>query len=145
MNELRYTKGQKSFEDEAAATYESVVLADDILQQWTQAIIVRNNLEILHTPLDLLINKHLVGEVAGKLHLTYCGILLFAKDTRKYLPGAYVRFLRYDGKTEEYGARQNLIKDETFNSPCHCFCSVCVISCELKCVNSVISGRMPNL
>ncbi len=40
-----------------------------------------------------------------------------SKDTRKYLPGAYVRFLRYDGKIEEYGARQNLIKDETFNGP----------------------------
>lgn len=116
-NELRYTKGQKSFEDELAATYEAVVLADDILQQWSQAIIARNNLEIPHTPLDLLLNKHLVVEVAGKLHLTYCGILLFAKDTRKYLPGAYVRFLRYDGKIEEYGARQNLIKDETFNGP----------------------------
>jgi len=115
--ELRYTKGQKSFEDEAVALYESVLLADDILQQWSQAIIARNNLEIPHTPLDLLTNKHLVVEVAGKLHLTYCGILLFAGDTRKYLPGAYVRFLRYDGKTEEYGARQNLIKDETFNGP----------------------------
>jgi len=115
--ELRYTKGQKSFEDEPAAAYESVLLAEDILQQWSQAIIARNNLEIPHTPRDLLLNKHLVIEVADKPRLTYCGILLFAKDTRKYLPGAYVRFLRYDGKTEEYGARQNLIKDETFNGP----------------------------
>jgi len=48
--ELRYTKGQKSLEDEAAAPYESVLLADDILQQWSQAISARNNLEIPHTP-----------------------------------------------------------------------------------------------
>ncbi|MGH7597184.1 MAG: ATP-binding protein [bacterium] len=116
-NELRYTKGQKSFEDEPAAAYDTVTLAEDVLQQWTPAIIARNNLEIPHTPLDLLINKHLVVESSGKQNLTYCGILLFAKDTRKYLPGAYVRFLRYDGKTEEYGARQNLVKDETFNGP----------------------------
>jgi ATP-dependent DNA helicase RecG len=116
-NELRYTKGQKSFEDEPAAAYDKVTLAEGVLQQWTQAIVARNNLEIPHTPLDLLINKHLIVESSGKQNLTYCGILLFAKDTGKYLPGAYVRFLRYDGKTEEYGARQNLIKDETFKGP----------------------------
>jgi ATP-dependent DNA helicase RecG len=110
-------KGQKSFEDEPAALYDSVTLADEVLYQWAQAIITRNNLEISHTPLDLLINKHIVIEVAGKLHLSYGGVLLFANDVRRYLPGAYVRFLRYDGKTEEYGARQNLVKDETFNGP----------------------------
>jgi ATP-dependent DNA helicase RecG len=116
-NELRYTKGQKSFEDEPAAPYESVAIADEVLQQWSQAIIARNNLKIAHTSLDLLINKHLVVEIAGKRHLTYCGVLLFAKDVRKYLPGAYVRFLRYDGTVEQFGAQQNLIKDETFDGP----------------------------
>jgi len=116
-NELRYKKGQKSFEDEPAAPYESIALAADVLQQWSQAIIARNNLALPHTPVDLLINKHLVTEISGKRHLTYAGVILFAKDARKYLPGVYVRFLRYDGTVEQFGAQQNLIKDETFDGP----------------------------
>jgi ATP-dependent DNA helicase RecG len=116
-NELRYTKGQKSFEDEPVVPYGTVTLVDDVLQQWSQAITTRNNLELPHTPQDLLVNKHLVVEVAGQLHHTYAGILLFAKDSRKYLPGAYIRFLRYDGQTEQYGAQSNVIKDETFSGP----------------------------
>ncbi|NUO83036.1 putative DNA binding domain-containing protein [candidate division KSB1 bacterium] len=113
-NELRFTKGQKSFEDECAAPYESVLLAEEPLQQWTRAIIARNNLQFPHTSRDLLINKHLVVEAGGKLHWSYAGVLLFAADPKKYLPGAYVRFLRYDGKVEQYGTQQNLVKDETF-------------------------------
>ncbi len=116
-NELRYTQGQKSFEDEFVAPYESVVLADEALQQWTQALITRNNLQFPHTSRDLLVNKHLVVETAGKLYWSYAGVLLFAADPRKYLPGAYLRFLRYDGNTEQYGAQQNLVKDETFAGP----------------------------
>jgi len=116
-NELRYVKGQKSFEDEFAASYESTVLAEDILQQWTQAIIARNNLQSPHTPGDLLINKHLLTEKAGQQYMTYAGILLFAQDPKKFLSGAYVRFLRYDGNVEQYGVQQNLIKDETFTGP----------------------------
>ncbi len=116
-NELRYTKGQKEFEEEWAAPYEDVPLSEEALQPWTQAIILRNHLELSHKALDLLLNKHLVVEAEGERHLTYAGVLLFAKDPKKYLPGAYARFLRYDGCVEEYGARQNLIKDETFVGP----------------------------
>ena len=116
-NELRFTKGQKSFEDEPAAPYESVSLDQDVLQQWSQAIIARNNLALPHEPIDLLVNKHMVTEISGKRYLTYAAIILFSKDTRKYLPGAYVRFLRYDGRAEQFGAQQNLVKDETFNGP----------------------------
>lgn len=105
-------------EDEVVSPpYESVIFADDVIHQWAQAVITQDRLEPTKTPLDLLINKHLATELGGKFYLTCSGVLLFANDPRKYLPGAYVRFLRYDGRTEQFGSQQNLVKDETFTGP----------------------------
>ena len=43
--------------------------------------------------------------------------LLFAKDPRDVVPGAYIRVLRYDGTEERFGRNLNSVADRTFDGP----------------------------
>lgn len=45
---------------------------------------------------------------------TIAAALLFGKDPQKFLPRAYVRFLRYEGSSEQNGTELNVVKDAVF-------------------------------
>ena len=49
--------------------------------------------------------------------LTVAGALLFAEDPQQFLPEAYVRVLRYQGKERGSGARQRLVSDTRCDGP----------------------------
>ncbi|WP_206412966.1 ATP-binding protein, partial [Nitratireductor soli] len=44
-------------------------------------------------------------------------VLLFAKDPRVVIPGAYIRVLRYDGVEERFGRNLNSVSDRMFEGP----------------------------
>lgn len=43
--------------------------------------------------------------------------LLFAKDSRDVVPGAFIRVLRYDGSEERFGRNLNSVADRIFDGP----------------------------
>jgi predicted HTH transcriptional regulator len=69
-------------------------------------------------PLErLLLNQHLAIQQNGKVFLTKGGLLLLTQDPRFEIPGAYIRFLKYEGRTILSGASQNIVQDQTFTGP----------------------------
>ncbi|MCA1995141.1 MAG: putative DNA binding domain-containing protein, partial [Coleofasciculus sp. S288] len=65
----------------------------------------------------VLLNRHLAIEVRGENYLTKAGLLLLAQDPRYEIPGAFVRFLKYEGREALYGENLNVVQDETFFGP----------------------------
>ena len=53
-------------------------------------------------------------EKEGKLCVSTAAILLFGKVPQKFFPRARVRFIRYEGVEEKFGAEMNVIKDVIF-------------------------------
>jgi len=74
-------------------------------------------LEVRQDPLEFLRNLGLIVDEDGKPYLTVAGYLLLARNPRQLIPGAYVRFLKYEGTEQRVGTQQNLVKDETFWGP----------------------------
>lgn len=111
---LEYSKGIKS--------YESRIIDDAILDDLDQELI-RQYATILEptvsSPLDVLKGRGLIKEKEGHYAITVAAILLFGKSPSQYLPGARVRFLRYEGVSAEVGSRFNVVKDITLEKPLH--------------------------
>ena len=88
---LEYSKGIKSFE---ARIVEDAALEDldpDLIQQYTALLS-----PAISTPLDVLKGRGLIREKNGVFLITVAAILLFGKRPSQFLPGARVRFLRYE-------------------------------------------------
>jgi len=115
--ELEYRKGQMSFEDEKACSYSGDILVHEILEQFKKSVVAADNAASDIGDEQLLLSKHLVRKDDGNLYLTKAGVLLLAKDPTEYLPGAYVRYVRYDGIERKSGAAHNVVKDESFSDP----------------------------
>jgi len=115
--ELEYSKGQISFEDEIACEYSDDIIVKEILDELRRSVISADHAAADISETQLLLSKHLVKKKGDKLHLTKAGILLLGKDPKAILPGAYVRFIRYDGTEKKPGRTHNVVKDETFSDP----------------------------
>ncbi len=67
------------------------------------------------TPIEYLKeNKGFVKEKKDHLQISSAAILLFGKNPQLYFPRARVRFIRYEGIEEKFGAEMNVIKDVIF-------------------------------
>lgn len=114
LSALEYSKGIKS--------YESRTINDATIDDLDPNLMI-NYAKLLNptigSPLELLKGRGLIKEKDGKNELTVAAVLLFGKTPSQFLPGARVRFLRYDGITAEVGERFNLIKDVTIEKPLH--------------------------
>jgi ATP-dependent DNA helicase RecG len=114
LSALEYSKGIKS--------YESRIVEDATLDDLDQALIAQYTSMLspaVSSPLDVLRGRGLIKEKDGQVKTTVAAVLLFGKTPTQFLPGARVRFLRYEGVTAEVGTRFNLIKDVTIERPLH--------------------------
>lgn len=109
---LEYSKGIKSFESRIIDDATLDDLDQDLIHQYTALLD-----PAVSSPLDVLKGRGLIKEKAGNYAITVAAILLFGKAPTQYLPGARVRFLRYEGVTAEVGSRLNLVKDITLEKP----------------------------
>jgi len=115
--ELEYKKGQKSFEDEVGCEFDEKELTEDVLKEFIDSVRKKDKHQLSHPIEDILYNCHLIKKENGKKYLTKAGLVLFSKNPRSNIPGAYLRFLKYQGRERKTGATHNLIKDETFSGP----------------------------
>ena len=111
---LEYSKGIKSYESRIVddATVDDLDL--DLIHQYTKLLAPS-----VSAPLDVLKGRGLLKEKEGLTQVTVAAIILFGKVPTQFLPGARVRFLRYEGITAEVGTRFNLVKDITLERPLH--------------------------
>lgn len=109
---LEYSKGIKS--------YESRIVEDASLDDLDKELI-QKYVNILNpsvsSSLDVLKSRGLIKEKDGQFKITVAAVLLFGKAPTQFLPGARVRFLRYDGVIADVGANLNLVKDITIEKP----------------------------
>lgn len=120
LAELEYSKGIKSYE---ARVIDDATL-DDLDQELIERYVKMLN-PFVSKPLDVLKGRGLLKEKGGVFQITVAAILLFGKVPTQFLPGARIRFLRYEGVTAEVGTRFNLVKDITIERPLDQMISEC--------------------
>ena len=106
---LTLDKGLRSFEDFLVpdSSYEDI--EESYLKEYLDLI------GYSKSPREYLLqNKNFAKEKEGELQLSVAAILLFGKKPQSFFPRARVRFIRYEGTEEKFGAEMNVIKDVTF-------------------------------
>ena len=111
---LEYSRGIKSYEsriiDEATIDDLDAKLIQEYASLFGSSV---------SKPIELLKGRGLLREVRGDYKVTVAAMLLFGKYPTQFLPGARVRFLRYEGIVAEVGSLFNLVKDITIERPLH--------------------------
>lgn len=59
-------------------------------------------------------NKGFIKDKKGEKKISAAAVLLFGKNPQLYFPRARVRFIRYEGTEEKFGAEMNVVKDVIF-------------------------------
>jgi predicted HTH transcriptional regulator len=113
VQELAYQKGELIFEDEPAVPLNSQELDSGIVAEFIQQYIRQRRLRDEPTIADVLRLGRLSTQKDSITWLTKGGLLVFHKDPREMIPGAYVRYFRYEGRDEQ----TTLLRDEVFEGP----------------------------
>jgi predicted HTH transcriptional regulator len=115
--QLEHQKGQVSFEDETACPYDASTVEEDVVEEFVSSVVRKDRLGGQQRREDILQSRSLLRYENGTPRLTNAGLLLLGKAPTERLPGAYVRFRRFDGREKKTGAQHNVVKDETFVGP----------------------------
>lgn len=104
---LEYDKNQRNFEEELVSRSSLADVDEEVMTLYKEKLGTDATTE------QILRSRGFLEEG----HLTKAGVILFAERPTRFLPGARVRFLRYEGMKRETGSRLNLVKDQTFEGP----------------------------
>ena len=106
---LSLDKGLRSFEDFPVSESSYDDIDEDYLKEYLKII------GYSKSPREYLLqNKNFAKVKDGEIRLSVAAILLFGKNPQLFFPRARVRFIRYEGIEEKFGAEMNVIKDVTF-------------------------------
>ena len=109
--ELRYDKGESTFDGRAQPDATSADLDNERVDAYVAAIRAGDRADAALRARGLLIDQKGVGAP------TIAGLLVLGLDPQVHFPEAYVRLLRYRGSTRETGARSNVIQDVRLAGP----------------------------
>lgn len=109
---LEYDKGTRIYEDSIVDECEFEDLNLDVIEEYRKAINFKG--EDINR---LLRARGFVKRINGEYKYTVAAVLMFCDYPAAFIPGAKVRFIRYEGKVAETGTRMNIIKQETFDGP----------------------------
>lgn len=110
IDNLRYDKNLRHYEDQICDDFDPVDLDVDLITKYKKQI------NFTGTDTELLLYRNLAKKnKIGEIHYCNSAILLFAQDPDKYIPSSYIRYTRYSGNTLESGAKFNVTKDVMFN------------------------------
>ncbi|MGO9448170.1 MAG: ATP-binding protein [Solirubrobacteraceae bacterium] len=104
--ELLFDKGQASYEARPLEGAAFALINRKLANDYVEAVKAQDLARLLH-----------VRGLALDETLTIAGTLLFAEHPQAFLPEAYVRVLRYQGRERGSGARQQLLEDMRFEGP----------------------------
>lgn len=115
--EIRLSKGELDVEAERTSLKYPDDFNTTLIRQYVDQYIAKRNLEPRYSVEDIL-NMSKLGKRRGDEFEPNLGcVLLFAKDPRTVVPGAYIRVIRYDGVEEQFGRRLNSIADRQIEGP----------------------------
>jgi ATP-dependent DNA helicase RecG len=115
--ELRIAKGEIEYEKEDVnlrwPNDFDQLLVRDFCEQYT----IKRTLTTQHSREDILCLNHLGRFEVERFIPNLACCLLFASDPRTVLPGARLRFMRFEGREERTGSAFNVVKDVFFDGP----------------------------
>jgi len=109
---LEYNKGTRHFEDECNMDAEISDLSEELLHAYKKKIGAEelDNEQVLRA-------RGFIKKNGDKEYLTNAAVLLFAKNVFQFYPNCRIRFIRYDGTSEQVGTKINIIKDVNLEYP----------------------------
>lgn len=115
--EIRLNKGQLELESEKVPLRYPDDFAPDLLKMYRDEYVKKRGLVDRYTIEDVL-NMSKLGKRGPKGFEPNIGCaLLFARDPRQVIPGAFIRVLRYEGTEEKFGTRMNVVADRVIDGP----------------------------
>lgn len=115
--EIRLNKGELDAETERVP----LVYPDDfdvsLMNEFRHAYIVKRNLTPRYSVEEVLELCQLGKRLAGRFQPNLACAIVFAKNSRAIVPGAFIRVVRYEGKEEQFGQRMNTVADHFFDGP----------------------------
>ena len=115
--EIRLNKGELDVEHERTALRFPDEFFPNLLELYRSEYISKRQLEDRYSIEDVLALSKLGKPGPNGFEPNLACALLFAKDSRVILPGAYIRVLRYDGVEEMFGRKLNTVADRLFDGP----------------------------
>jgi len=111
IQELKIDKGQRDLELESVSLRFPEDFRNDLVAAFVEGVKNTRKLEQPHSSEEILEHRRLGRFYRGTFVPNVACTLLFAKDPNSLFPGCVVRFLRYEGETEETGGNYNVVKD----------------------------------
>jgi ATP-dependent DNA helicase RecG len=111
IQELKIDKGQVDLEQEPVSMEYPDDFRTDLIAQFIAGVQRIRRLTQLHSDEEILEHRRLGKRQGGKFVPNVACALLFAKDPNALFPGCSIRFLRYEGESEQTGENYNVIKD----------------------------------
>ena len=115
--EIRLNKGELDVELEKSPLPFPESFDTKLMASYRDVFLTKRQLSPRYTLEDVLHMSKLGTFESGKFLPNLACTILFAKDARIALPGAYIRVLRYDGVEEKFGHKLNSVADKLFDGP----------------------------
>ncbi len=118
IRELQIAKGELPFELESVNSFNFPEDFDeDLIAEFAENVHKRKSL-LYENPSEDILVQHKLGSLVGNRFVpNNACVLLFAKDPRRLFPGSRIRFMRFDGETEQTGANYSAVKDVYIDGP----------------------------
>lgn len=111
MREFQIDKKQIDLEQEPANLVFPQDLRSDIIERYVEGVHRIRSLSQRHSTEEILQLTRLGKIINNNFIPNNACALLFAKEPNLYFPGCSIRFLRYEGETEQTGKDYNVVKD----------------------------------
>jgi ATP-dependent DNA helicase RecG len=109
--ELRYDKGESTYDGSAVDGTSIDDLDEDLVDQYLERVKSSVGREVALKARGLAVEKD------GKLVLTIAGLMVLGHHPQLHFPEAFIRVLRYRGSSRETGARANVLFDRRIEGP----------------------------
>lgn len=112
LRNLEYAKSTRHFEDECNEDAEIEDLDQELIAEYKKRIGA-----VGVDTAQMLRARGFLKKFHGEPHLTNGAVLLFAENPMQFYPNCRIRFIRYEGTSEQVGTRMNIVKDVNIERP----------------------------
>jgi ATP-dependent DNA helicase RecG len=116
-HEIRINKHQIELEAEPCNLTYPDDFDSDLINEYVTNFKADRKLDERLSEVEILELRHLGAIKSAQFQPNIACAILFAKDPGKIIPGARLRFLRFEGNEEGTGAKFNAIRDEWLEGP----------------------------
>lgn len=117
IKQMEYDKREAIFEKELIPNLTIEQLNQGLMEGFIKKWIERDGLANKPSVEDLILMKGFGQREQEKIKINYAGALLFCDRPEEFIPGAKIRFFKYEGIKIETGTRSNIVKDKFFEGP----------------------------